>query len=183
MNASDRILIAGIGNIFFGDDAFGGEVIQELIKCPLPEGVDAVDFGIRGYDLAYAIMDGYAATILVDITVRGEPPGTVYLIELDQEKIGNLEATAPDGHSLDPVAVLRLTQSLGGQIERLYLVACEPAVLETEDGRIELSESVQAAVPEAVRMIRRLVDKLSSEIRSASDPPETVGQNHEKHRL
>ena len=127
MNASDRILIAGIGNIFFGDDAFGGEVIKELIKSPLPEGVDAVDFGIRSYDLAYAIMDGYAATILVDITARGEPPGTVYLIELDQEKIGSLEATAPDGHSLDPVAVLRLTQSLGGQIERLYLVACEPA--------------------------------------------------------
>jgi hydrogenase maturation protease len=163
MNANNRILIAGIGNIFFGDDAFGGEVIKELIKSPLPEGVDAVDFGIRSYDLAYAIMNGYAVTILVDITTRGEPPGTVYLIELDQEKIGNLEATAPDGHSLDPVAVLRLTQSLGGQIERLYLVACEPAVLETEDGRIELSELVQAAVPEAVRVIRRLVDKLRSE--------------------
>jgi hydrogenase maturation protease len=164
MNAKDRILIAGIGNIFFGDDAFGGEVIKELIKSPpLPEDVDAVDFGIRSYDLAYAIMDGYAATILVDITARGEPPGTVYLIELDQEKIGNLEATTRDGHNLDPVAVLRLTQSLGGQIERLYLVACEPAILETEDGRIGLSESVQAAVPEAVRMIRRLIDKLRSE--------------------
>jgi hydrogenase maturation protease len=163
MNAKDRILIAGIGNIFFGDDAFGGEVIKELTKAPLPKGVDAVDFGIRSYDLAYAIMGGYAATILVDITARGEPPGTVYLIELDQEKIGNLEATAPDGHSLDPVAVLRLTQALGGQIERLYLVACEPAILETEDGRIGLSESVQAAVPEAVRMIRRLIDKLRSE--------------------
>jgi hydrogenase maturation protease len=163
MNANGRVLIAGIGNIFFGDDAFGGEVIKELIKAPLPEGVDAVDFGIRSYDLAYAIMDGYAATILVDITARGEPPGTVYLIELDQEKIGNLEAIAPDGHSLDPVAVLRLTQSLGGEIERLYLVACEPATLETEDGRIELSEPVQAAVPEAVRMIQRLVDQLRSE--------------------
>jgi len=183
MNASDRILIAGIGNIFFGDDAFGGEVIKELIKSPLPEGVDAVDFGIRSYDLAYAIMDGYAATILVDITARGEPPGTVYLIELDQEKIGNLEATAPDGHSLDPVAVLRLVQSLGGQIERLYLVACEPAILETEDGRIGLSESVQAAVPEAVQMIRRLIAKLRSEIPSASTPPETVGRDHEKPRL
>ncbi len=163
MNANDRILIAGIGNIFFGDDAFGVEVIRELTKSPLPEGVNAVDFGIRSYDLAYAIMDGYADTILVDITARGEPPGTVYLIELDQEKIGDLEGTVPDGHSLDPVAVLRLTQSLGGQIERLYLVACEPAVLETEDGRIGLSEPVQAAVPEAVRTIHRLVNKLRSE--------------------
>jgi hydrogenase maturation protease len=163
MNANDRILIAGIGNIFFGDDAFGVEVIRELTKSPLPEGVNAVDFGIRSYDLAYAIMDGYAATILVDITARGEHPGTVYLIELDQEKIGDLEGTVADGHSLDPVAVLRLTQSLGGQIERLYLVACEPAVLETEDGRIGLSEPVQAAVPEAVRTIHRLVNKLRSE--------------------
>jgi hydrogenase maturation protease len=163
MNVSGRILVAGIGNIFFGDDAFGGEVIKELIKSPLPEGVDALDFGIRSYDLAYAIMDGYAATILVDITARGEPPGTVYLIELDQEKIGNLEESAPDGHSLDPVAVLRLTQSLGGRIERLYLIACEPAVLETEDGRMELSEPVQAAVPEAVLMIRRLLDNLRRE--------------------
>jgi len=163
MNANDRILIAGIGNIFFGDDAFGVEVIRELTKSPLPEGVNAVDFGIRSYDLAYAIMDGYAATILVDITARGEPPGTVYLIELDQEKIGDLEGTVPDGHSLDPVAVLRLTQSLGGQIERLYLVACEPAVLETEDGRLGLSEPVQAAVSEAVRTVHRLVNKLRSE--------------------
>lgn len=170
MNANDRILVAGIGNIFFGDDAFGVEVIRELTRSPLPAGVDAVDFGIRSYDLAYAILDGYEATILVDITARGEPPGTLYLIELDQEKIGNLEATVPDGHSLDPVAVLRLVQSLGGQISRLYLVACEPAVLETEDGRIGLSEPVQAAVPEAVRMIQRLVEKLNEESSAAERP-------------
>lgn len=168
MNANDRILVAGIGNIFFGDDAFGVEVIRELNRSPLPEGVNAVDFGIRSYDLAYAIMDGYTATILVDITARGEPPGTLYLIELDKEKIGDLEATVPDGHSLDPVAVLRLVQSLGGYIARLYLVACEPAVLETENGQIGLSEPVQAAVPQAVQMIQRLVDQLRSEGSSAS---------------
>jgi hydrogenase maturation protease len=160
MNASHRILIAGIGNIFFGDDAFGVEVVNELTRSQLPENVDAKDFGIRGYDLAYAIMDGYAATILVDITSRGEPPGTLYLIELDQEKIANVEASAPDGHSLGPVQVLRLVQSLGGQISRLYLVGCEPAVLETEDGYIGLSEQIQAAVPEAVKMIHRLVNQL-----------------------
>jgi hydrogenase maturation protease len=161
MNANDRILVAGVGNIFFGDDAFGVEVIRELTRSPLPEGVNAVDFGIRSYDLAYAIMDGYAATILVDITARGEPPGTLYLIELDQGKIG-LEPGLPDGHSLDPVAVLRLVQSLGGQISTLYLVACEPAILEIEDGHIGLSEPVQAALPEAVGMIQRLIEKLRS---------------------
>jgi hydrogenase maturation protease len=160
MNANDRILVAGIGNIFFGDDAFGGEVIKELTRFPLPDTVNAVDFGIRSYDLAYSIMDGYAATILVDVTSRGEPPGTLYLIELDQNKIGNLEATVPDGHSLDPVSVLRLVQSLGGQINQLYLVGCEPAVWESEDGSMGLSESVQAAVPEAVKMIHRLISQL-----------------------
>lgn len=160
MNASERILVAGIGNIFFGDDAFGGEVIKELTKSQLPEHVAAKDFGIRSYDLAYTIMDGYAATILVDVTARGEPPGTLYLIELDQEKIANLEPSIPDGHNLGPVQVLRLVQSLGGQITTLYLVGCEPAVLETEDGQIGLSEPVQAAVPEAVLMIHRLIDRL-----------------------
>jgi hydrogenase maturation protease len=159
MSASDRILVAGIGNIFLGDDAFGVEVVKELTRSELPEGVNAVDFGIRGYDLAYAIMDGYAATVLVDATARGNAPGTLYLIELDPEGLAKLEEV-PDGHSLGPVQVLRLVQSLGGEIPQLYLVGCEPAVLETEDGEISLSESVRAAVPEAVGMIRTLVNDL-----------------------
>jgi hydrogenase maturation protease len=159
MSASDRILVAGIGNIFLGDDAFGVEVVKELTRSELPEGVNAVDFGIRGYDLAYAIMDGYAATVLVDATARGNAPGTLYLIELDPEGLAKLEEV-PDGHSLGPVQVLRLVQSLGGEIRQLYLVGCEPAVLETEDGEISLSESVRAAVPEAVGMIRTLVNDL-----------------------
>lgn len=159
MSASDRILVAGIGNIFLGDDAFGVEVVKELTRSELPEGVNAVDFGICGYDLAYAIMDGYAATVLVDATARGNAPGTLYLIELDPEGLAKLEEV-PDGHSLGPVQVLRLVQSLGGEIRQLYLVGCEPAVLETEDGEISLSESVRAAVPEAVGMIRTLVNDL-----------------------
>jgi hydrogenase maturation protease len=172
MNANERVLIAGIGNIFFGDDAFGGEVIKELTRSQLPEKVDAKDFGIRGYDLAYAIMDGYTATILVDVTARGEPPGTLYLIELDQEKIANVEPSIPDGHSLGPVQVLRLVQSLGGQITTLYLVGCEPAVLETEDGHIGLSEQVQAAVPQAVQMIQRLIDRLRLSAQASTPPSE-----------
>jgi hydrogenase maturation protease len=161
MNRNRRILVAGIGNIFFGDDAFGIEVIAALARADLPENVDAVDFGIRGYDLAYAIMDGYGATILVDITSQREPPGTLYLMELDPEEIAKQEQKMPDGHGLDPVQVLRLVRSLGGQITRLYLVGCEPAVLEPEDGEIGLSEVVAAAVPQAVEMIKRLVGKLS----------------------
>jgi len=162
MSAKDRILVAGIGNIFLGDDAFGVEVARELTRSELPAEVNVVDFGIRGYDLAYAIMDGYAATILVDTTARGNPPGTLYLIEPDQEELAKLEAEVPDGHSLGPVQVLRLVQSLGGQITRLYLVGCEPATLETDDGQIGLSEPVQAAVPQAVEMIRTLVKDLGA---------------------
>jgi len=163
MSASDRILVAGIGNIFLGDDAFGVEVVKELTRSELPEGVNAVDFGIRGYDLAYAIMDGYAATVLVDATARGNAPGTLYLIELDPEGLAKLEEV-PDGHSLGPVQVLRLVQSLGGKIPQLYLVGCEPAVLEAEDGEVSLSESVRAAVPKAVEMIRTLVNQLRAPV-------------------
>ena len=164
MNANRRILVAGIGNIFFGDDAFGVEVMAALNRADLPESVDAIDFGIRGYDLAYAIMDGYGATILVDVTSKGEPPGTLYLMELNPEEIAKQEQKMPDAHGLDPVQVLRLVHSLGGQITRLYLVGCEPAVLESEDGEIGLSEVVRAAVPEAIEMIKRLIGKLSVEL-------------------
>jgi hydrogenase maturation protease len=160
MSGANRILIAGIGNIFLGDDAFGVEVVKELSGFELPEGVDVVDFGIRGYDLAFAIMEGYAATVLVDTTARGNAPGTLYLIEPDTEELTELTAEVPDGHGLGPVQVLRLVQSLGGKIERLYLVGCEPAALETEDGEIGLSEPVRAALPQAVEMIRTLVNDL-----------------------
>ena len=170
MNANDRILVAGIGNIFFGDDAFGVEVIAALTRADLPANVDAVDFGIRGYDLAYAIMDGYGATILVDITSKGQPPGTLYLMELDPEEIAKQEQKMPDGHGLDPVQVLRLVHSFGGQITPLYLVGCEPAILETEDGEIGLSEVVGAAVPEAVEMIKRLIGKLSHASTPGGEP-------------
>jgi hydrogenase maturation protease len=169
MNRNRRILVAGIGNIFFGDDAFGVEVIAALSRTDLPENVDAVDFGIRGYDLAYAIMDGYGATILVDITSKGEPPGTLYLMELNPDEIAKQEQKMPDGHGLDPVQVLRLVHSFGGQIARLYLVACEPAVLEREDGEIGLSEVVRAAVPQAVEMIKRLIGKLGVSLATEKD--------------
>lgn len=161
MNAPNRILVAGIGNIFLGDDAFGVEVVRKLIGSDLPEGIDVVDFGIRGYDLAYAIMDGYAATILVDTVSKGNPPGTLYVIEPDTEELAKLQKELPNGHNLGPVHVLHLVQSLGGQIAGLYLVGCEPAVLESEDGQMGLSEPVQAAVPQAVEMIRRLVNDLN----------------------
>ncbi|HEY5768956.1 MAG TPA: hydrogenase maturation protease [Terrimicrobium sp.] len=158
-----RILVAGIGNIFLGDDAFGVEVIRELMLRPVPEEVCVKDFGIRGYDLAYAIMDGYEATILVDAAPRGQPPGTLYLIEPDLERIegpGNVDA-----HSMNPMAVLQLIHALGGRPGKLYLVGCEPGVLETDE--ICLSPNVRAAVPQAVKMIESLVRRLLNENQTA----------------
>jgi hydrogenase maturation protease len=167
MSNADRVLVAGIGNIFFGDDAFGVEVVRELTGSELPEGVDVVDFGIRGYDLAYAMMDGYAATILVDATSRGNLPGTLYLIEPDPEELANLEIGVPDGHGLGPVEVLRLVKSLGGDVSRLYVVGCEPQLLGSEEGQIGLSEPVQVAIRQAIEMIRTLLKDLCMKSKGA----------------
>src|SRR3954462_334859 len=90
-----RLLIAGVGNIFLGDDAFGVEVVQRLARRPLPEGIRVVDFGIRGLDLAYALLDGYEATILVDALPRGGPPGTLYVLEPELEASSSRAAGVP----------------------------------------------------------------------------------------
>lgn len=152
-----KILVAGIGNIFFGDDAFGCEVASQLARRPLPEGVHVTDFGIRSYDLAYAIMDNYDATILVDATPQGNAPGTVYLIEPDLKKLDELPDEAVNAHSMNPVRVLQLVRSLGGHAGSIRVVGCEPAVLESEDGAMGLSERVQAAVAPAIEMIESLI--------------------------
>ncbi len=155
-----RILIAGIGNIFFGDDGFGCEVAQQLAHRPLPERVRVIDFGIRSYDLAYAFTDGFDAVILVDAMARGESPGTIAVIEPDLTRLNEFENTTPDAHSLNPVSVLQLAQSLGPLPDKLLLVACEPAVLESEE--LGLSEPVRAAIPRAIEEIESIVTNLLS---------------------
>ncbi len=161
--APKRILVAGIGNIFFGDDAFGCEVASQLARRPLPEGVIVTDFGIRSYDLAYALMDGYDATILVDATPQGNPPGTIYLIEPDLKKLDELTEEAVNAHSMNPVRVLQLVRSLGGTPGWLRVVGCEPEVLEGEEGAMGLSEKVTAAVAPAIEMIEGLIRELLQE--------------------
>ncbi|MGI8956604.1 MAG: hydrogenase maturation protease [Chthoniobacterales bacterium] len=157
-----KILVAGIGNIFFGDDAFGCEVATQLARRPLPEGVRVTDFGIRSYDLAYAIMDDYDAVILVDATPQGAEPGTIYLIEPDIKKLDELPEEAFNAHSMNPVRVLQLVRSLGGNAGWLRVVGCEPAVLDSEEGAMGLSEKVQAAVQPAVEMIESLIREISN---------------------
>jgi hydrogenase maturation protease len=157
-----RVLIAGIGNIFFGDDAFGCEVARRLAARALPPGVRAVDFGIRGMDLAFALMDEPDATVLVDAVQRGAAPGTLYLIE--PELAPSAPPHRPDGHGLDPAAVLRMVRGLGGRTGRVLLVGCEPvSVDEDPDGRIGLSPPVEMAVEPAIRMIESLLVDFPSE--------------------
>src|SRR2546425_12435722 len=116
------ILVAGVGNIFLGDDAFGVEVAQRLLRRELPDEVRVVDFGIRGLDLTYALLDGYETVILVDATSRGGPPGTLYVIEPERDGTAGAEGEPLETHNLDPVKVLRLAASMGGQVGRLLLV-------------------------------------------------------------
>jgi hydrogenase maturation protease len=167
-----RILIAGIGNIFHGDDAFGVEVASRLAARSLPEEACVVDFGIRGFDLAYALLDGYDVTILVDATSRGGPPGTLYTIEVDPDAAGALDEQRIDGatHGMNPMRVLRMAQAMGGRLGRILLVGCEPETLGPEDeGWMGLSATVGAAVDRAVDVVEALIGRLLKENRNAAD--------------
>jgi hydrogenase maturation protease len=162
--ARPRVLIAGIGNIFMGDDAFGVEVVRRLATQTLPPDVRVNDFGIRGFDLAYALQDGCETTILVDACPRGEEPGTLYVVEPDLSSLGAKQAEGGDldAHSLDPVKILRLAAAMGGQLKRVLLVGCEPMTLGPEEGAMGLSEPVERAVSEAVTLLDSLVRRVLS---------------------
>jgi hydrogenase maturation protease len=143
------ILVAGIGNIFLGDDAFGSETARHAQHLSSDD-VRVVDFGFRGLDLAFALMDGYEAVILIGAISRGGEPGTIYVIEPDLTELDY--AVAPmDGHSMDPVRVLALARSMGARLKNVRLVGCEPESFE------ESSPRVMAAVESAVAMIEELV--------------------------
>ena len=149
------ILVAGIGNIFLGDDGFGVEVIRHLAGRLFPETVRVADFGIRGYDLAYALLDGHDFTILVDAVGGGGAPGTLFVIEPDVA--GH---SAMDAHAMNPESVLQLARAMGPVRGRIVLVGCEPATLGGEEGQMGLSDTVLAAVEPAARLIEDLVAKL-----------------------
>ena len=161
------ILVAGIGNIFLGDDGFGVAVVQELAARPQPDRVRVVDFGIRGFDLAFALLDEPAATILVDAMPRGQPPGTVYVLEPDVHGDGSV--AGPDhaegsfeGHAMTPDSVFALARALGGTPRNVTVVGCEPLTFGPEnEGRMGLSEPVAGAVPEAVAIVEQLLARLA----------------------
>ncbi len=157
MSDTARLLVAGIGNIFLGDDGFGVEVARRLCAEPLADGVDVADFGIRGVHLAYELADGkYDAVILVDAVPRGGAPGTLYVIEPDGNSVG---PEAADAHSLTPAAVLGWLHRIGAPPIHVVIVGCEP---ESVDESVGLSASVTAAIDGALQMVRNLVEQMTS---------------------
>ena len=149
------ILVGGIGNIFEGDDAFGVEVVRCLSARTLPADVDLIDFGIRGIDLAYALTNGYRIAILLDAAQRGEPPGTLSVVEPEDKS--HSESVAPSAHDLDPETVLRCVSDHEGVCKTIVLVVCEPQALGGEDGAIGLSGPVTAAIAPAADLVERLI--------------------------
>lgn len=149
---SRRVLVAGIGNIFLADDGFGCEVVRRLSAQPLPAQVQLVDYGIRGMHLAFDLLAGYDALVIVDASPRGGRPGDLSVLEVGPDDLGAGEL---DAHGMEPTAVLGSLGSLGGQLPRTLVVCCEPA--ETDE-RIGLSAAVAAAVAPAVSLVRELLE-------------------------
>jgi hydrogenase maturation protease len=156
------ILIAGIGNIFLADDGFGVEVAHRLASKSLPSGVRVADFGIRGFDLAYALMESYETTILVDAYPGEGEPGTLFVVEPDLQELSSAEALpgAIEPHAMNPLAVLRMATSMGGHLKRVLLVGCVPATFGPEEGQMGLTAPVAAAVDEAAKLVESLVMRI-----------------------
>lgn len=149
---NDRVLVAGVGNIFLGDDGFGCEVVQRLVRRPLPEGVRVADYGIGGIHLAYDLLGGVELLVLVDALPRGVEPGTVTLIDVTADD--DLPAATVDSHAMDPATVFASLRGLGGTVPRTMVVGCEPADV---GERIGLSPAVAAAVEPAVDQVLALL--------------------------
>jgi hydrogenase maturation protease len=154
---SGSVLVAGIGNIFLSDDGFGVEVANRLKQVGLPEGVRVEDFGIRGVHLAYELLESYDAAVLVDVIDLHDDPGTVAILEARQADMSEGSVVSIDAHSMSPDVVLGTLARLGGNLERIYVVGCQPECLEEGIG---LSETVRSAVGDAVELCSQLVAEL-----------------------
>jgi hydrogenase maturation protease len=158
-----RVLVAGIGNIFLGDDGFGTDVARRLAGQPMPDGVRVVDYGIRGMHLAYDLLDGYEALVLVDTVPGAGHPGAITVLEVGPDDLGSGQF---DAHGMDPVAVLGSLESLGGTLPRTLVVGCQPGNV---DERIGLTAPVAAAVDTAVATVQQiLADLLTGQPAGAS---------------
>jgi hydrogenase maturation protease len=162
-----RILVAGIGNIFQGDDAFGCEVVKILADRALAEDVTLFDYGIRSLDLTYALMDNPDLVILIDATPQGCAPGTLYTIEPeldDRNSGGTTQDEALQTHGMNPVQVLCAARAMGAKPGRILLVGCEPGDLGGEDGWMGLTPPVEAALNGAADVVETLIRRARTEV-------------------
>lgn len=162
---ANRVLVAGVGNVLLGDDGFGVAVANRIDAATLPEGVQIADYGIAGVHLAYDLLDGgYASLIMLDAVSLGEPPGTLAVMEVPSAGPDTPTGEVPvvDAHSLHPEAVLATLRALGGSVPRVHIVGCQPA--DVAEG-IGLSDQVSAALEPAAELVRELA---AAEIRAVA---------------
>ncbi len=157
-----QILVAGVGNSWLSDDGFGSKVVSALEKAELPDGVTLLDFGTGGLDLAYELMRGYAALVLVDVSRQGGEPGTLYVMEPDPADVKPIDdGEVINPHGMDPHSVLRFVKTVGGWPGKVTVIACEPA--EVEAMGLELSPEVEAAVERGVALVIETVEELRTD--------------------
>jgi hydrogenase maturation protease len=157
-----RILVAGIGNAWMKDDAFGGKVAERMLRGEVPDGVTVLDFGTGGLDLAYEVMRGYDALVLVDVSRQGGEPGTLYVMEPDPAEIEAIEdGQVVNPHGMDPHTVLRFVKTVGGWPGKVVVVACEPAAV--EEMGLELSPEVEGAIERAAALVREQIAELQTD--------------------
>ncbi len=164
-----RTLVAGVGNVFLRDDAFGVEVIRLLAEQQQPDGVEIRDFGIRGVHLVYELLNGCDLFVLVDAAARGEAPGTVSVLEVELPEVDKMDRPVMDAHSLNPDAIFALLASLGGRPGRSLVVACEPAEI---DAGMGLSDPVREALPHAVRTVQDILADAAASGTATGGPPD-----------
>ncbi|OBI95086.1 peptidase M52 [Mycobacterium alsense] len=166
-----RILVAGIGNIFLGDDGFGCEVVRNADIPRDDSSVRVVDYGIRGMHLAYDLLEDWDTLVLVDAVPNRGSPGTLHVFRADLEAddepdhASGSAAIGMDGHSMDPAAVFASLRALGGSPPYTVVVGCEAGSVEEGIG---LSVPVAEAVPRAARAVGELVAALKTSSAQAS---------------
>ena len=155
-----QVLVAGVGNSWLRDDGFGPQVVKRLEEGGTPEGVAVFDFGSGGLDLAYEVMRGYDALVMVDVSQQGGEPGTLYVMEPDPDEInaGLEDGEMIDPHGMDPLTVLRFVKAVGGWPGKVIVVACEPK--DVEDMGMGLSSEVENAVEGAVKVVLDTVEEM-----------------------
>jgi hydrogenase maturation protease len=158
-------LVAGIGNIFLGDDGFGSVVAQTMLKLQYPPAVRVVDFGIRGFDLAFALLEDYELVILVDAYPHSGAPGSLQVLELPLKTEGCSPRTMPETHAVAPIRALELARQFGIHSRKIVLVGCQPETIHPNaDGEFVLSPAVASSVQPAIRLVDSLLAPLFPEI-------------------